>query len=192
MELAGDSDAAFLGRRDFQAGPRTGDTELAQRAATSKAQSGQDYVPAFLPSIALYEQWRCGAVGQTIGKGEAMRRLVILILLLTVTLFSGPAKAQATPTFFYVVTAVDTNGFESAFSIQATATFPQGKSKANLAWAVPTIPAGGAAIAGYNVWRSSVSGGSYVKINTVLVTGVAYTDSFVLPNAPSGLVAPTS
>jgi fibronectin type 3 domain-containing protein len=34
-------------------------------------------------------------------------------------------------------------------------------------------------VSGYNVYRSTVSGQSYVKVNTSLVTGVNYTDSTV-------------
>lgn len=116
-----------------------------------------------------------------------------LALLLTLSLIGAPAKAQAAgPTFVYVVTAVDANGFESVFSTQATASFGQGKHIATVTWTAPTVPTGGAAIAGYNVYRGTVAGGPYAKVNAALVTGVTYADSFVLPNAPSGLVAPVS
>jgi hypothetical protein len=98
------------------------------------------------------------------------------------------ARAVAGPTFYYVVTAVDANGFESAFSNQATAVFNQGNTTATLSWTAPPIPAGGSAIAGYNVYRSTTSGTGYVKINTSLVTtGLTYSDPFVTPNAPGGL-----
>jgi hypothetical protein len=112
--------------------------------------------------------------------------LILLLLCLSVSI-----AAQAGPTFFYVVTAVDTAGFESAFSNQVTATFllPAQKNVA-LTWTAPAIPTGGTAIAGYNVYRSKVSGSGYVKVNTALITsGVAFTDAFVLPNAPT-LAAP--
>lgn len=97
--------------------------------------------------------------------------------------------AQSTPQFFYVVTTVDSNGFESAFSNEVTATFAQGQKNVVLTWTAATIPPLGAGIAGYNVWRSKVKGGSYTKISAALVAGVTYTDSFVPPNAASGLAA---
>jgi fibronectin type 3 domain-containing protein len=34
-------------------------------------------------------------------------------------------------------------------------------------------------VKGYNVYRSTVSGGSYAKINSSLVTGTSYTDATV-------------
>jgi hypothetical protein len=36
------------------------------------------------------------------------------------------------------------------------------------------------AVAGYNVYRGTTTGGPYTKLNSSLVTGVAYTDSTVL------------
>lgn len=114
-------------------------------------------------------------------------KMVVAALLLAVTLFAGPAKAQASPSLFYVVTAVDANGFESVFSTQATAVFTQGKHVSAISWTAATVPTGGAAIAGYNIYRGTVSGGPYAKINTALVTAVTFSDSFTLPLAPSGL-----
>jgi hypothetical protein len=112
-------------------------------------------------------------------------RCIAVLLLFGSTLF-----AQATgPTFFYVATTVDANGFESVFSNQVTVTFTQGKHIASLSWTAATIPSGGAAIAGYNVYRGTATGGPYTKLNVALVTGVAYADTFVPPSAPSGLTA---
>lgn len=117
-----------------------------------------------------------------------MRRLAILILF-CVAVFPGPAKAQVAPTFFYVVTTIDANGLESVFSVQASATLTQGTKAVTLTWVAPAVPAGGAAISGYNVYRSKVTGGSYARINASLVTAVTYADPFVAPLAPSGLTA---
>jgi len=121
-----------------------------------------------------------------------MRRFAFLfsaVLFLAVAVFPWAAKAQATPTFFYVGTTVDANGLESVFSGQVTATLTQGKKNAVLTWTAATVPTGGAAIAGYNIYRGTVSGGPFAKINTALVTAVTYTDSFIPPNALSGLTA---
>jgi len=35
-------------------------------------------------------------------------------------------------------------------------------------------------VTGYNVYRSTTSGGTYTKINTSLVTGTSYTDATVV------------
>ena len=122
-------------------------------------------------------------------KQRNLRRLFVL-LAIVVSLFSATI-AMAGPTYYYVATTVDVNGFESVFSNQAVATFNQSQHIATIAWTAAVVPTGGAAIAGYNVYRGTVSGGPYIKINTALVTGVTYSDTFVLPSAPTGLVATT-
>lgn len=115
-----------------------------------------------------------------------MRKLVPILAVLL--LFAIPARAQSSPTYFYTVTAVDANGFESVQPASVSAVFGTGKHIAALTWTAPTIPAGGAAIAGYNVYRGTAATGPFVKVNSALVTGVTtYSDSFTLPNAPSGL-----
>jgi hypothetical protein len=115
------------------------------------------------------------------------RKSLFLVLLVLASTW-----AVATTTFYYVVTTVDVNGFESVYSNQATAVFSQGKHVANLSWTAPTIPTGGAAIAGYNVYRGTSTGGPYTQINTALVTGVTYSDPFVIPNSPTGVTVVTN
>jgi hypothetical protein len=120
-----------------------------------------------------------------------MRKLLLILTLVIwftlplICMLTIPSASAQTPTYYYVATAVDANGFESAYSNQVTATFAQGQKTTSLTWVAPAVPAGGSAIAGYNIYRSKVSGGPYAKINAALVTGVAYSDPFVLPNAPS-------
>lgn len=121
-----------------------------------------------------------------------MRKLRKSSLILFVLLFAASLLAQAAPTFFYVATTVDANGFESAFSNQVSATFNQGQKTVVLTWVAAVVPAGGAAVAGYNIYRAKVTGGPYVKVNTALVTAVTYSDSFVLPNAPILAAQPPS
>jgi len=106
-----------------------------------------------------------------------MKKLILLLLL------ASPTLAQA-PTFFYVTSAVGTNGIESNFSNQATATFAQGQHNVVLTWTAST-----STVSGYNVYRGNTTGGPYTKINTALVSGLTYTDQFTLPNPPSGLAA---
>jgi fibronectin type 3 domain-containing protein len=45
----------------------------------------------------------------------------------------------------------------------------------SLSWSAST-----STVSGYNVYRSTVSGGGYTKVNTSLVGGLTYTDSTVL------------
>ena len=68
--------------------------------------------------------------------------------------------------------SVTVNG-ASVGSVNFTATAQQAHSVA-LSW-----NASASAVFGYNVYRSSVSGGGYVKLNSSLVSVLAYTDSTV-------------
>lgn len=114
-------------------------------------------------------------------------RWLSVLWLMSVAVLLLPVTSLAGPTYYYVATTVDANGFESVFSSQVVATFNQGQRIATLTWTAPTIPMGGAAVAGYNIYRGTASGGPYTKINSTLVTAVTYSDTFVLPNVPSGL-----
>jgi len=109
---------------------------------------------------------------------KRLRYIVPLLLLLS----CGTGCRAQTRTFFYVVTAVDASGNESAFSNEAAAQLKQGMLVGvTLKWNESST------VAGFNVYRSSTSGSGYVKINTTLVTGLTFVDPFVAPVAPSGL-----
>jgi hypothetical protein len=113
-------------------------------------------------------------------KSRAVRMGGLAILLVCV--FSGKINAQSGPTYYYVVTAQNAAGFESAYSNQVVATFATGQHNAVLAWTAST-----STVVGYNIYRASTTGGPYTRVNATLVSAVTYTDTFVLPNAPSGL-----
>jgi hypothetical protein len=114
-------------------------------------------------------------------KGRIFFALLVLIAILFI-----PAPARAQTTFFYVATAVDSNGVESVFSNEASATINQQavppKLSVVLKWNAST-----STVLGYNMYRSKVSGSGYVKINTALITGLTYTDTFLPPAPPTGL-----
>lgn len=109
-----------------------------------------------------------------------MMRRLILVLLLFCTI--SPLFAQAGPTYFYVVTAVSASGPESQFSNEISATFAQSQHIVTLNWVAST-----SVVTGYNIYRGTTAGGPYIKINAAPVAAVTYVDTFVLPNAPTGL-----
>jgi hypothetical protein len=111
-----------------------------------------------------------------------MKQLLKVVLLCV--LFVVVVNAQSGPTFFYVATAVDASGFESSFSNQITVAFGQGKHITALTWNAST-----STVVGYNIYRGTSSGGPYVKLNATPIAALIYSDTFVLPNAPSGLAA---
>lgn len=58
--------------------------------------------------------------------------------------------------------------------VNFTAT-PQQVHSVALSWNASTSP-----VSGYNIYRSTLSGGSYLRINSSLVAGLSYTDSTVV------------
>ena len=64
-------------------------------------------------------------------------------------------------------------GSPATISLSGTGVAPLQHSAA-LTWSAST-----SAVAGYNVYRSTVSGGSYTRINSSLVASASYTDSTV-------------
>jgi len=101
--------------------------------------------------------------------------LIVLFFLV----FAWTMRSQSSVTVFYVVTAVDSIGRESAFSNEASVAIPPGKSIA-LAWQAST-----SAVTGYNVYRSLTTGTGYVKIGSTALLG--FTD--LPPNPPTSLTA---
>lgn len=73
--------------------------------------------------------------------------------------------------------ATITNANVSSVNFTASAT----PHSVDLTWGRGSIqnPASGQVVAGYNVYRGSVSGGPYTKLNPSLVTGLTYTDNAV-------------
>jgi fibronectin type 3 domain-containing protein len=66
------------------------------------------------------------------------------------------------------------SGSPAAVSLSGTGVAPVQHSVV-LTWAAST-----SSVAGYNVYRGTVSGGPYTKINSSLITGLTYTDSTVV------------
>jgi len=99
-------------------------------------------------------------------------------------------NVAGTRTYYYVVTAVDTNFNSSADSIEVSATVPADSTP-------PAVPSGVSATAGdtivsldwnnnsevdfngYNVYRSTTSGGPYTRLNGALLTSSDYIDNSV-------------
>jgi fibronectin type 3 domain-containing protein len=92
-------------------------------------------------------------------------------------------------TYYYVVRAVDTSLNESGNSNQASATptdtippaaptgltATAGNSTVSLGWNINSEPD----INGYNIYRSTTSGGTYIKLNGTLLSSSNYTDNSV-------------
>jgi hypothetical protein len=94
---------------------------------------------------------------------------------LITTLSFVDTNVRAGQTIFFVVTTVDTAGAESKFSTEETATVPSTSQSVTLTWPAAVVTP----IAGYNIYRSAVSGGPYVKQNTALITALTFTDTNV-------------
>ena len=65
-------------------------------------------------------------------------------------------------------------GSASSVSLSGTGVAPSGQHAVGLNWGAST-----SSVTGYNVYRSTVSGGSYAKVNSALVAGVSYSDGGV-------------
>lgn len=109
-----------------------------------------------------------------------MRKLLFIIFIMLG--FCFPSKAQTT--YFYVATAVDSTGTESAFSNEVSAVPTANHVNVNLTWIAST-----STVSGYNVYRSKTSGTGYVKINSALITTLSYVDTFPFPTPPTNLKA---
>lgn len=110
-----------------------------------------------------------------------MRRIffaTVLFLSLAVSVGS-----QQSVNLFYVATTVDAFGTESANSNEASALVTPAHNVVDLSWTASVTPN----IAGYNMYRSKVSGGPYTKINSTLISGTTFTDTFSFPAAPTTL-----
>lgn len=84
-------------------------------------------------------------------------------------------------TYYYVLTAVDSNNQESAFSNEVSAAVPlsgggvaQVPHSVHLSWTPSTSP-----VAGYNAYSSVVPGGPYSKLDASPVAGTTFTDNTV-------------
>jgi hypothetical protein len=108
-----------------------------------------------------------------------MKKFILFLFLL----FAIPVNSQQSSlSLFYVATSVDSNGGESSISNEALAVVSPTHSIVNLSWIAST-----STVAGYNVYRGKVSGGPYSKINTTLITGLSFTDTYTFPTPPSTL-----
>jgi hypothetical protein len=100
----------------------------------------------------------------------------LFALFLTLIAFAAPIHSQAgnSITYFYVASSIDSSGRESAFSNEASALVPPGKT-VTLTWTNATT------LTTTNIYRGTTSGGPYVRIATVAVNTQTFID---LPPAP--------
>ena len=100
-------------------------------------------------------------------------------------------NVAGTRTYYYIVTAVDTNFNSSADSIEVSAAVPAdstppaapsglsataGDTIVSLNWNDNTEPD----VNGYNIYRSTISGGPYTRLNTTLLASSDYNDTTVV------------
>ncbi len=125
--------------------------------------------------LAGYNVYRSDAVAGTY--------IQINTSLLASPAYSDTGLTNGTP-YFYKVTAVDTSSNESAQSSAVSATprytKPTGltldsttDSSATMSWTAVAEPD----LAGYDVWRSGVSGSGYAKLTASPISSTSYTDS---------------
>jgi fibronectin type 3 domain-containing protein len=57
------------------------------------------------------------------------------------------------------------------------ALFAQGTHSITVSWTAPTVVGGSGTIAGYNVYRSTTSGGPYTKLTATVDAGLSYVDT---------------
>src|SRR5208282_4868051 len=116
------------------------------------------------------------------------------LLALGMLLIFAPLRSRGqgtSATYFYVVTGVDSLGSESANSAEASCALTSALPHCDLSWQASTLlttAPSGDALAGYNVYRGTKSGGPYVKINAALLTTLTDVDQYSVPNPPSGLL----
>jgi Putative Ig domain len=93
---------------------------------------------------------------------------------------STSGTISGTPTasgsFSFTVKVTDSGSPATSASDKFTITIAAAGYSAVLSWTASTS----SDVIGYNVYRSTVSGGGYTKINTSLVAGTTYTDSSVV------------
>lgn len=75
------------------------------------------------------------------------------VIILAILLISAPASAQR----YFVVTAFDTEGYESGYSNEVE--FSGGVGGVTFEWSPNSEPD----LAGYRFWSSKISGGPYVR-----------------------------
>ncbi len=141
------------------------------------------------PDLAGYNVYRSASAGGAYSKLNGA-------LLSKSVLSFGDTTVASGATVWYRVTAVDMSGNESAATqVSGTRTASNGtppaapasltatgtKSAVILGWRANTE----ANLAGYNVYRSSASGGPFVKLNSAVLTGASFSD----PSAPVGVTA---
>ena len=108
-----------------------------------------------------------------------LKKFVALFFCLALAI---PAMPQQTSVVFYVVTAVDSNGRESAFSNEASATVTVSHAVVDLSWTASV-----STVSGYNIYRGNVSGGPYTRVNASLISGTTFTDTVTFPSSPTAL-----
>ena len=108
--------------------------------------------------------------GYSITGGGAPVTLSPLQTLTLTALFSPTAAGSVNGSISIVSNA---NGSPASVSLSGTGVAPVQHSVAL------TLKAGTSTVSGYNVYRSTVSGTGYIKLNSSLVSGLTYTDSSV-------------
>lgn len=83
------------------------------------------------------------------------------VIILAILVFTAPVSAQR----YFVVTAFDTEAYESGYSNEVE--FSGGAADVTFAWSANSEPD----LAGYRLWCSKTSGGPYVQAGNDIVCG---------------------